>query len=120
MAEKKTISVRFCMENQDDEALYECVEQEAGGGSSLASIVKTRLKRSYEYETEVNKKQEFQNEMIMAVRDEMQNSGMRLIGVLLSSINSGVGDSSAEPERKKEKLPEKGETLPENLFEFLR
>lgn len=120
MTEKKTISVRFCMENQDDEDLYECIEQEAGGGSSLASIVKTRLKRSYEYETEVNKKQEFQNEMIMAVRDEIQNSGMRLIGVLLSSINGGAGDSSAEPEREEEKLPEKGGEIPENLFEFLR
>lgn len=55
MTEKKTISVRFCMENQDDEDLYECIEQEAGGGSSLASIVKTRLKRSYEYEATVYK-----------------------------------------------------------------
>ena len=47
MSRKKVISIRFHTDSKEDMELYEWLEQEAGISASLASIVKARLKDSY-------------------------------------------------------------------------
>ena len=117
MSGKKVISIRFHTDSKEDMELYEWLEQEAGISASLASVVKARLKDSY-------KKQEqqsdgLQDKIIAVVREEIQESGMKLVGAILSGMAGTVGTFPIVPAVEEDKLPEKSEDLPSGALDFL-
>lgn len=117
MSRKKVISIRFHTDSKEDMELYEWLEQEAGISASLASVVKARLKDSY-------KKQEqqsdgLQDKIIAVVREEIQESGMKLVGAILSGMAGTVGTFPIVPAVEEDKLPEKSEDLPSGALDFL-
>ena len=86
MPRKRVISIRFCAESKEDMELYARLEQEAGTSASLASVVKARLKASYARQELI----EFQEKIVEAVREEIQESGMKVIETLLSNSDGGM------------------------------
>ena len=71
MEGKKVISIRFHMDNKEDRELYERLELEAGTSSSLASVVKTKIKDSYKKMDGNELNIGLQDKLVAVVREEM-------------------------------------------------
>lgn len=117
MADKKVISIRFHMDNKEDVELYKYLEMEAGATASLASVVKAKIRDSY------NKaNNSLQDSILAVIREEMQELCMKLVGAVLSGMvgmdraNGAVKSVSMVDEGN---LPEKSEELPNGALDFL-
>ena len=124
MEDKKVISIRFHMDNKEDRELYEWLELEAGTSSSLASVVKTKIKDSYKKMGGNELNTGLQDKLVAVVREEMQESGMKLVGAILSGMAGGNGGTVIVSQStvdivEKENLPEKSEELPIGALDFL-
>ena len=115
MSVKKVISIRFCTESKEDMELYARLEQEAGTSASLASVVRARLKASYEKQELIYRNIEIQEKIVEVVRKEIQESGTKLVETLLASLG---GKTAIQP-IDEGKLPKKGENLPNGALDFL-
>lgn len=120
MAEKqKSIFIRFNMEDTADKELYLKLTKEAGSAASLTAYVKKVLKEHYDLNVKIADRQEFYNQMLCAVREEMQLQGVKLVGALLAGI--GTVNVSKLPKPQEEAIPEETklpglcEELPEEL-----
>lgn len=122
MADKKVISIRFHSDNKEDMELYGRLEQEAGSSASLASVVKAKIRDSY-----IAKNQaagaagtaELQEQIVSTIREEMQQSGMKMIGALLSGMNGTGGMVQTISITEESKLPEESGELPSGALDFL-
>ena len=122
MADKKVISIRFHMDSKEDMELYERLEQEAGVSSSLASGVKSKLKDFYNRQDSNEKNTCLQDRLVAVVREEMQESGMKLVGAILSGMGANNGTNLTVIPISvdgKDNLPEKSEELPMGALDFL-
>lgn len=119
MSRKKVISIRFHTDSKEDMELYEWLEQEAGISASLASVVKARLKDSYNKQEQKEQSDGLQDKIIAVVREEIQESGMKLVGAILSGMAGTVGTFPIVPIVEEDKLPEKSEDLPSGALDFL-
>jgi len=99
--------------------LYELLEREAGNSSSLAYVAKLQLRKSYEYEIVNNRDQELQNRIIEAVRDEIQQTGVKIMDSLLSLMKGLGGMSVLSVTDTGNILPEESEELPNGALDFL-
>lgn len=125
MAEQqKSIFIRFNMDDKNDRELYMKLTGEANNSASLTAYVKRVLEEYFTLNIKIADRQEFHNQMLSAVREEMQSQGMKLVGALLAGIGTGVvpvqrkGSEPAETA-----LPEVCEKLPEELsgvLDFIR
>ena len=91
MADKKVISIRFHMDSREDMELYERLEQEAGTSDSLASVVKAKIRDFYNKQDDKEQNNDLQDRLVAVVREEMQESGMKLVGAILSGMVGGNG-----------------------------
>lgn len=117
MAEnQKSIFIRFNMEDKADKELYQKLAGEAGNAASLTAYVKKVLQEYFSLNIKIADRQEFHNQMLAVVREEMQSQGMKLVGALLAGIGAV---SIPEPREKtvsgETGLPEMCEELPEEL-----
>lgn len=119
MAGKKVISIRFHGDSKEDMELYERLELEAGTSASLASVVKARLKDSYRKQEQADQSNGLQDKIISVVREEMQESSMKLLGAILSGMASTGAVLPILSTKDEDKLPEKSEDLPNGALEFL-
>ncbi len=120
MSEKKVISIRFHTDNKEDMELYERLELEAGSSASLASVVKAIIRDFYNKQESNEQNIGLQDRLVAVVREEMQESGMKLVGAILSGMAGGNGGSFISiPIVEKENLPEKSEELPIGALDFL-
>ena len=79
MADKKVISIRFHMDSKEDRELYQRLEQEAGSSASLASVVKAKIRQSYDRKDNCHKDTGLQDRLVAVVREEIQELGMKLV-----------------------------------------
>lgn len=87
MAEQqKSIFIRFNMDDKNDRELYMKLTGEAGSSASLTAYVKRALEEYFTLNIKIADRQEFHNQMLSAVREEMQSQGMKLVGALLAGI----------------------------------
>lgn len=107
MAGKKVISIRFHADSREDMELYERLELEAGSSASLASVVKARIKDSYNKQEQTDQSNGLQDKIIAVVREEMQESGMKLVGAILSGMAGTGGVMPVIQQAAESKLPEK-------------
>lgn len=117
MAEnQKSIFIRFNMDDKADRELYMKLAGEAGSAASLTAYVKRMLEEHFSLNIKIADRQEFHNQMLTVIREEMQSQGMKLVGALLAGIGT-VNIPSVQPETvpKGEKLPDVCEELPEEL-----
>ena len=117
MAEnQKAIFIRFNMDDRSDSELYQRLVEESGSTSSLTAYVKRVLEEYFSLNIKIADRQEFHNQMLAIVREEMQLQGMKLVGALLAGIGtvnlpvSQTGNVSGGAE-----LPESCDGLPEEL-----
>lgn len=114
MSEKKVISIRFCTENKEDMELYAKLVQEAGRSTSLASIVKARVRTSYDRQELMNRSVEFQEKIVEGIREEIQELSLKMVGTILSNREEGNMAQSIV----RSTLPEKSEELPRGALDF--
>ena len=119
MSGKKVISIRFHMDNKEDMELYERLELEAGTSASLASVVKARIRDFYNKQEGKEQNIDLQDRLAAVVREEMQESGMKLVGAILSGMAGNSGAVILSPTIDIDNLPEKSEDLPIGALEFL-
>lgn len=117
MAEKqRSIFIRFNMEDRVDRELYMKLAEGAGSAASLTAYVKRALDEYFSLNIRIADRQEFHNQMLAVIREEMQSQGMKLVGALLAGIGT-VNIPAQQPERVSEEaeLPDVCEGLPEEL-----
>ena len=122
MLGKKVISIRFHTDSKEDMELYEKLEQEAGVSASLASVVKAKIRDFYNKQDDKEQNNDLQDRLVAVVREEMQESGMKLIGAILSGMGANYGTKlTVVPISvdEKDNLPEKSEELPIGALDFL-
>lgn len=117
MAEKqRSVFIRFNMADEADCDLYLKLAEAAGSSASLTSYVKRALEEHFRIKMEIIGRQEFHEQMLSVVREEMQTQGMKLVGALLAGIGTvGVPAGKRVSESKETGLPEVCEELPEEL-----
>ena len=121
MAEnQKSIFIRFNMDDMADRELYMKLAGEAGNAASLTAYVKRVLQEYLSLNIKIADRQEFHNQMLAVVREEMQSQGMKLVGALLAGIGA-VSVSVQQEERVSggAGLPEVCKELPEELHGIL-
>lgn len=117
MAEnQKSIFIRFNMDDRVDRELYLRLTGEAGNAASLTAYVKRVLEEYFSLNIKIADRQEFHNQMLMVIREEMQSQGMKLVGAFLAGIGT-VRIPSVQPETvpNEAELPNVCEKLPEEL-----
>ena len=121
MAEQqKSIYIRFNMDDKNDRELYTRLTGEAGSSASLTAYVKRILEEYFTLNIKIADRLEFHDQMLSAVREEMQSQGMKLVGALLSGIGEGVVPvqrTDAVPVENV--LPDACEKLPDELSSIL-
>ena len=117
MAEnQKSIFIRFNMDDKEDREIYLKLIGEAGSSVSLTACVKRVLEEYFTLKIKIADRQEFHNQMLSVVREEMPSQGMNLVGALLAGISS-VNIPVAQTETKLEtaELPGNCKELPDEL-----
>lgn len=113
---QRSVFLRFNMADAADCDLYMKLAEAAGSSASLTAYVKRALEEHFRVKMEIASRQEFHEQMLSVVREEMQAQGMKLVGALLA----GIGTVSV-PAKKNEagpavtELPEVCGELPEEL-----
>lgn len=117
MCEKqKSIFIRFNMDDTADKELYLKLIEGAGNATSLTAYVKRILGESLNIKIEMSERQQFHEQMLLMVREEMQSQGMKLVGALLAGIGTvNVQKIPEKPVMEEAGLPEACGRLPENL-----
>lgn len=82
----------------------------------MTAYVKRALEEYFSVKLEISARQEFHEQMLSVVREEMQEQGMKLVGALLAGIGSvNVPVRKRETGAKTAELPEACGKLPEKL-----
>lgn len=117
MCEKqKSIFIRFNMDDTADKELYLKLTKDAGSATSLTAYVKRILEESLNIKIEMSERQQFHEQMLLMVREEMQSQGMKLVGALLAGIGTvNVQKIPEKPVMEEAGLPEACGRLPEDL-----
>ena len=117
MAEKqKSVFIRFNMADEADCDLYMKLAEAAGRSASLTAYVKRALEEHFSIKMEMSGRQEFHEQMLSIVREEMQSQGMKLVGALLAGIGTvNVPMIRDEMIPKETELPEACGELPDEL-----
>ena len=117
---KKSVFIRFNMDDENDRELYSRLTREAGNSASLTLYVKRALEEYFTLNLKMADRQEFYNQMISVVREEMQSQGMKLVGALLAGIGAArISVQEPDIEPKETVLPDACEKLPDELSSVL-
>ena len=121
MAEKqKSIFIRFNMADKSDKELYQRLTESAGSAASLSAYVKRVLEEYFDLNIRIAERQEFHNQMLSVVREEIQTQGMKLVGALLAGIGMvSIPMTQTETDPEEAELPEICERLPDELSSIL-
>ena len=104
------------MEDEADKELYLKLSEKADSSASLTSYVKRALEEYLNIKTEITERQQFHEQILLMVREEMQSQGMKLVGALLAGIGTvNVQKIPEKPMMEEAGLPEACGRLPEEL-----
>ena len=118
--QQKTVFIRLKMDDENDRELYSRLTREAGNSASLTLYVKRALEEYFTLNLKMADRQEFYNQMISVVREEMQSQGMKLVGALLAGIGAArISVQEPDIEPKETVLPDACEKLPDELSSVL-
>lgn len=113
---QKSIFLRFNMADEADCDLYLKLTEAAGSSASLTSYVKRALEEYLNVKNEVTERQQFHEQMLITVREEIQAQGMKLVGALLAGIGTVNVQKAPEKSMPEEVgLPEACGRLPDEL-----
>ena len=109
---QRSVFIRFNMADKADCDLYLKLAEAAGSSASLTACVKRALEEYFSVKMEITGRQEFHEQMLSAVREDMQAQGMKLVGALLA----GIGTVNAPLSR--DEVTAGGTELPETCGEL--
>ena len=113
---QKSIFIRFNMEDKADRELYLKLSGGAGDSASMTAYVKRMLEEYFTLNIKIADRQEFHNQILSAVREEMQSQGMKLVGALLAGVGSvSIPKPQTEIKPETAELPDTCEKLPDEL-----
>lgn len=113
---QKAVFLRFNMEDMEDRDLYQKLEEGAENAASLTAYAKRVLEEYFGLNIKIADRQEFHRQMLEAVREEMQNQGMKLVGALLAGIGTvNVTAVQSQAVAEEAELPETCGELPGEL-----
>lgn len=113
---QKSIFLRFNMADEADCDLYLKLTEAAGSSASLTSYVKRALEEYLNVKNEVTERQQFHEQMLITVQEEIQAQGMKLVGALLAGIGTVNVQKAPEKSMPEEVgLPEACGRLPDEL-----
>ena len=113
---QKSVFIRFNMADEADCDLYMKLAEAAGSSSSLTSYVKRALEEHFSVKMEITGRQEFHEQMLSVVREEIQIQGMKLVGALLAGIGTvNVSVKQEGTAAMETELPEVCGKLPDEL-----
>lgn len=113
---QKSIFIRFNMDDTADKELYLKLSEKASSSASLTAYVKRILEEYLGVKIEMAERQQFHEQMLLMVREEMQSQGMKLVGALLAGIGTvNVQKIPEKPVMEEAGLPEACGRLPEDL-----
>ena len=113
---QKSIFIRFNMEDKADRELYLKLSVGAGDSASMTAYVKRMLEEYFTLNIKIADRQEFHNQILSAVREEMQSQGMKLVGALLAGVGSvSIPKPQTEIKPETAELPDTCEKLPDEL-----
>ena len=114
--EQRAVTIRFNMGDRTDRELYRKLAEGAGDAGSLTAYMKRALEEHFALNIRIADRQEFHDQMLAAVREEMQVQGMKLVGALLAGIGVvGAPGPRAGSAADGLELPEACGELPEDL-----
>lgn len=114
--QQKAIFLRFNMADEADCRLYLKLAEAAGSSASLTSYVKRVLEEYLSVKIGMTERQRFHEQMLITVREEMQEQGMKLVGALLAGIGTVTVQKIPEKCMPEEAgLPEACGRLPDEL-----
>ncbi|WP_300766721.1 hypothetical protein [uncultured Acetatifactor sp.] len=114
--EQRAVTIRFNMGDRTDRELYRKLAEGAGDAVSLTAYMKRALEEHFALNIRIADRQEFHDQMLAAVREEMQVQGMKLVGALLAGIGVvGAPGPRAGSAADGLELPEACGELPEDL-----
>jgi hypothetical protein len=117
---QKAVFIRFNMDDDTDRVLYQKLVSEAGSSASLAAYSKKLLEEHFALSITIADRQEFHKEILSAVREEMQEQGMKLVGALLAGIGTvDIRTAQVKTEDNEAGLPDRCEELPDELSSVL-
>ena len=117
---QKSVFIRFNMADEADCDLYMKLAEAAGSSVSLTAYVKRVLEEHFSIKMEMSGRQEFHEQMLSAIREEIQSQGMKLVGALLAGIGTvNVPTIKDEMLPKETELPEICGELPDELRSVL-
>ena len=117
---QKSIFIRFNMDDQSDKELYQRLAESAGNSASLTAYAKKILEEYFALNIRIADRQEFHNQMLSVVREEIQSQGMKLVGALLAGIGTvSISAPQAGTYPEEAELPETCERLPDELSGIL-
>ena len=119
MSDKKVISIRFHIDNKEDMELYRHLELEAGNSASLASVVKSKIRESYNRQDMLEHNANLNDKLLAVVREEIQESSMKLVGAIISGMTSNGATIIPITNSDDNKLPEMSNELPDGALDFL-
>ncbi len=104
------------MDDKADKELYLKLSEKADSSSSLTAYVKRILEEYLNVKTEIAERQQFHEQILLMVREEMHSQGMKLVGALLAGIGTvNVQKIPEKPMMEEAGLPEACGRLPEEL-----
>ena len=113
---QKSIFIRFNMEDEADKELYLKLTEKADSSASLTAYVKRILEEYLNVKTEMAEREQFHDQMLLMVHEEIQSQGMKLVGALLAGIGTvNVQKIPEKPMVDEVGLPEACGRLPEEL-----
>lgn len=113
---QRSVFIRFNMADEADCDLYLKLAEAAGSSASLTAYVKRVLKEYFSVKMEISGRQEFHEQMLSVVREEMQIQGMKLVGALLTGIGTvSIPAVRSEAGSEATELPKSCKELPEEL-----
>ena len=113
---QKSVFIRFNMADEADYDLYMKLAEVAGSSASLTACVKRVLEEHFSAKMEMAGRQEFHEQMLSVVREEIQVQGMKLVGALLAGIGTvNVSVKQEETASMETELPEVCGKLPDEL-----
>lgn len=113
---QRSVFIRFNMADKADCDLYLKLAEASGSSSSLTACVKRALEEYFSVKMEMSERQQFHEQMLLMVREEMQAQGMKLVGALpagIGTVNAPLSRDGATAGGTE--LPESCGELPDEL-----
>ena len=128
MANMKSITVRFNLDDEADSDLYQRLSQKSASSASVSSTIKRLAGKTLVMDEQLNEQERLEERLIAEIRDQMQYQVTKIMGAILAGISvvgagsGGIGTGGAASMgdiAKEQDLPSASEEFPEELDSVL-